>query len=169
MYLEHYYTFKGHFYLQDKEYPLINNLKHKLFTDLRVEIKHKREVKKFDVIFFIALSIWHTNIIRVDSSYVLTIKDKNQIFVFLNNFIIAWLPLVWNIKIELLNKDINYITYEFNSFPQIEELELIYELNNDYLNILSNCPTKMVLLLGTKNLFLKENFSRFLKLPLQLN
>jgi hypothetical protein len=88
MYLEHYYIAKGHLYLQDKEYPLIKSLRHKSFSDLRVEIKQQQEIKRFDIIFFLVLTIWHVNIMCIDHSYVLLIKKKNQIFVFLNNFIL---------------------------------------------------------------------------------
>ena len=88
MYLEHYYELKGHFYLQDKEYPKTTNIKIKTIQTCICEINNQKEIKKFNLTDFLLLHFWLSKIHLIEKSYVAICQKQNKIFNFLANFIL---------------------------------------------------------------------------------
>ena len=71
-------------------------------------------------------------------------------------------------EISLTNNNINHVEYKIDSVPFIEELEKLYELNNKYFDILNICNINLYFDINFQNIFVKEHFIRFLKIPLKI-
>ena len=72
-----------------------------------------------------------------------------------------------NIFLVSLNiSKLNILTYYFNTFPLIFEIEKLLELNNYNFKIIKKIEYKLILKTKFININHKESFSRMFKLPL---
>lgn len=170
MYLKYYYEQKGYFILDDKNVYNFQSLNKSKSLILKINIRNKVEIKQINFVLFLILKLWYPNS-QLKKGYMLSIiHDYNEIFSFFENLVLVWLPLSSNVKISLLNKNWETtVTYNIKNLPLLEELEILFEHNDYYYYLLQ---TNMISLnLNTKydDLLKKENFIRFIKIPLQLD
>jgi len=169
MYLENYYIFKSHFFLIDKT---LNQREHKFYLKINsLNFKIKVKIKNAEFIFnflFLILICLNFIIFKFKSHWIVCMLYNTDIFIFLNNFILIWLPLslqnIFLISLDILR--LNNLTCHFDNFPLIFELEKLMELNNYNLRVLRNIEYKLVLNTTFMNINHKESFSRLFKLPL---
>ena len=91
-----------------------------------------------------------------------------SIFLFVNSFILFWLPLRIQNKIlfSINLSNYNNLIYNFKGFPIISEIEKLLETNDYYFKILNQFESKLIINTTFKNLVHKETFARILKFPL---
>lgn len=169
MYLKYYYEHKGQYVLEDKGVYNYNNLTENKLT-LKINMKNIIEIKQINFIFFLFLKLWYSNIQLNNKRFVIIIQNYNDIFSFFENLILIWLPLSSNIELKSLNKNSKTIpTYTLKCLPFLEELEILFEYNDYYYYLLQ--MNVLTINIDTPNLNLtgKENFLRFLKIPLHFN
>lgn len=172
MYLENYYIFKNHFFLIDKT---LNQRKYNFYLKIKsLNFKIKIRIKNAEFIFnflFLILIFLNFVIFKFKNHWMICMLHNSDIFIFLNNFILIWLPLsiqnMYLVSLSILR--LSTLTYYFDYFPLIVEIEKLMELNNYNFKILKNIEYKLVLNTRFININHKESFSRMFKLPLMIN
>jgi len=169
MYLKYYYEQKGYFLLEDTKYLKFTNLNKNTILNLKINLKNEIEIKRLSFIIFLLLRLWHFKIQLGERCFLGIIHDYNTIFSFIENLILIWLPLSYNIRTSLINKKSNVLTYNLKNFPLLDELEILLEFNDYYYHILETNISQIHLSINYLGLFEKENFIRFFKIPLYSN
>ena len=165
MYLRYYYEQKGYFLLEDTKYRNFKNLNKNTVLNLKINLKNEIEIKRINFIIFLLLRLWHFKVQLSKKCFLGIIHNYNIIFSFIENLILIWLPLSYNIKTSLINKNSNVLTYNLKYFPLLDELEVLLEFNDYYYHILETNISQIHLSINCLSLFEKENFVRFLKIP----
>lgn len=167
MYLEYYYRDKGSNYLRDKSIPSLKKVKINTLINLKIDISSKHELQVINPLCFLFSNMWDSKIIFKNRIYSSLIYKKFKIFDFIENFILTWLPLMNEVKINLSANSVPYMKFNVDSIPPIEELEYLFELNSNLLNLLNYFRINVSLFLFSLNHFDKENIFRFFKFPIQ--
>lgn len=89
MYLECHYSYKGQFLIKDKSYSIYHFDNFFELRCLRLEINHKKELKKMELVYFLFLNLLSLNIKKIYSKYYSFIYSKSQIFCFIETFIMV--------------------------------------------------------------------------------
>ena len=169
MYLRNYYEQKGYFLLEDTKYLEFKNLNKNTILNLKINVENEIEIKRINFIIFLLLRLWHFKVQLAEKCFLGIIHDYNIIFSFIENLILVWLPLSYNIKTSLIEKNSNALIYDLKHFPLLDELEILLEFNDYYYHILETNISQIRLSINCLGLFEKENFVRFLKIPLYSN
>lgn len=169
MYLKYYYEQKGYFLLEDTKHFKFKNLNNNKTLNLKINIKNIIEIKRVNFIIFLLLKLWQFKIQLNNKCFLGIINDYNSIFSFIENLILIWLPLSYNIKTNLIGENSNTLAYDLKYLPLLDELETLFEFNDYYYHILETNTAQIWLSVNNLNLFEKENFVRFFKIPLYSN
>jgi len=174
MYLNNYYLLKGQFILEDKVYSL--NKYSLIFkpTSVRIEINIKNELKyaiNLIIFFFKLICSQQIKIKYINSSLICscTAYNKYEIFNMIENLIYLILPLYSQVIEKSLLLNTNNIVYENSVFSFLNEFEILYELNNNFIENFKIENVKFILKTYFKNIIIKENLARVLKIPLKIN
>ena len=169
MYLKYYYEQKGHFLLEDTKHFKFKNLNKDIILNLKINTKNAVEIKQINFIIFLLLRLWHFRIQLNKKHFLGVTYDSNLIFSFIENLILVWLPLSYNIKTNLISKNSNTLSYDLKYLPLLDELEILLEFNDYYYHVLDTHITQIHLNIDSLSYFEKENFVRFFKIPLYFN
>lgn len=169
MYLKYYYEQKGYFLLEDTKHFKFKNLNNNKTLNLKINIKNIIEIKRVNFIIFLLLKLWQFKIQLNNKCFLGIINNYNSIFSFIENLILIWLPLSYNIKTNLIGENSNTLAYDLKYLPLLDELETLLEFNDYYYYILETNTAQILFSVNNLNLFEKENFVRFFKIPLYSN
>ena len=169
MYLRNYYEQKGYFLLEDTKQFKFKNLNKNAILNLKINVKNEIEIKRINFIIFLLLRLWHFKIQLNKKCFLGIINDYNVIFSFVENLILFWLPLSYNIKTNLIGKNSSHLIYDLKYFPLLDELEILLEFSDYYYHVLETNISQIHLNVDNLSLFEKENLIRFLKVPLYAN
>jgi len=169
MYLRNYYEQKGYFLLEDTKQFKFKSLKKNAILNLKINVKNEIEIKRINFIIFLLLKLWHFKIQLDKIGFFGIINDYNVIFSFIENLILVWLPLSYNIKTNLIGKNSSGLIYNLNALPLLDELEILLEFNDYYYHILETNITLIYFNVDNLNFWERENFMRFFKIPLYFN
>lgn len=173
MYLNNYYLLKSQLLLEDKVYYLNKYCLIFKPIKIKIEIKIKNELQyainiiifflKFMCSQFIKIKYVNNNLICFCSTY-----NKYEIFNIIENWINWILPLYSQVIEKSLLLNTYNITYENYMFNFLNEFEILYELNNKFIENFKVDNIKFIFKTYLKNSILKENLARVLKIPLKI-
>jgi hypothetical protein len=172
MHLESHYTYKNNLYLAEK---IFNQYKIKIYSKinfLNFEIRYIAKKNKWIfILLFLLLTFFSTLVFNYKRKWIISIIYNYEIFIFINNFILFWLPTRIQNEPNNFNNvhGLNNLVYSFKAFPVIIEIEKLTEFNSCYYEILKQIKSKLTINTQFINIIHKESFSHFFKIPLQLN
>ena len=168
MYLEEHYHLKSNQFLVDKILK-----KSFFFTSTNFNLTYilKLKTKKSSIIFIfllVLLTFLNSFIFKFKTNFIISLINIYEIFNFLNRLILILMPLyINNDNLFFINFfNLNSISYKFQQFPLLSEIENIIELNKFYIKTIKEIESKIIINIPFLNIFHKENLCHILKLPI---
>ena len=167
MYLEQHLKQKGFLILADKSFPIIKQSKIKFFKNLKILLNktNSKNKKKLSYICYLYIKFWISKIFLINNFLYGMICNETDIFVLIEDLFLIKLPSSKNIKLKSINS--NKYIYDFDNFPDLKELWVLFTLIFNYENFLLSRKLQIYFTINSieTNKYIKENFFRFIKIP----
>lgn len=180
MYFKEYSSIKGNILLQDKFISSFYDKKYSYFKYIDIKTilfsiqLNIKNYKRINILIYFTLRFLGNSsldyIAQQQNKYIILFWNKLNIFKFLQNLILIYLPLLLKNDLFFLDKteNLKFLKYSFKELPLFLEHELIIELNDFYINAFKKIEMNLFITSTFLSILHKESFARFLKLPIIL-